>query len=106
MSILTGFPFPCRRDLVKIEATIVEKAKSPKVIVFKKKRRKGYKRTQGTIKYTLSNVEPVNRLLCGGIEGKRTSGAKHSPPLSTLSLQAGSLSFASLTADSRVQNPN
>lgn len=35
------------RDLSKIEATVVEKTKSPKVIVFKKKRRKGYKRTQG-----------------------------------------------------------
>ncbi|XP_068710636.1 large ribosomal subunit protein bL21m-like [Montipora foliosa] len=35
------------RDLAKIEATVVEKTKSPKVIVFKKKRRKGYKRTQG-----------------------------------------------------------
>lgn len=35
------------RDLARIEATVVEKNKSPKVIVFKKKRRKGYKRTQG-----------------------------------------------------------
>jgi len=35
------------RDLSKIEATVMEKTKSPKVIVFKKKRRKGYKRTQG-----------------------------------------------------------
>lgn len=35
------------RDLARIEATVVEKTKSPKVIVFKKKRRKGYKRTQG-----------------------------------------------------------
>ncbi|XP_015780787.1 PREDICTED: 39S ribosomal protein L21, mitochondrial-like [Acropora digitifera] len=35
------------RDLSKIEATVVEKTKSPKVIVFKKKRRKGYKRTHG-----------------------------------------------------------
>ncbi|XP_073238587.1 uncharacterized protein [Porites lutea] len=34
------------RDLARIEATVVEKTKSPKVIVFKKKRRKGYKRTQ------------------------------------------------------------
>ena len=35
------------RDLARIEATVVEKTKTPKVIVFKKKRRKGYKRTQG-----------------------------------------------------------
>ncbi|CAH3028346.1 unnamed protein product, partial [Porites evermanni] len=35
------------RDLARIEATVVEKTKSPKEIVFKKKRRKGYKRTQG-----------------------------------------------------------
>ena len=35
---------------MKIEATVVEKTKSPKVIVFKKKRRKGYKRTQGKLK--------------------------------------------------------
>ena len=41
------FFFYYSRDLARIEATVVEKTKSPKVIVFKKKRRKGYKRTQG-----------------------------------------------------------
>ncbi|EDO38433.1 predicted protein [Nematostella vectensis] len=35
------------RDLVTIFATVIEKTKTAKVIVFKKKRRKGYKRTRG-----------------------------------------------------------
>ncbi|KAL9984978.1 hypothetical protein ACROYT_G007326 [Oculina patagonica] len=34
------------RDLARIEATVVEKTKGPKKIVFKMKRRKGYRRTK------------------------------------------------------------
>jgi len=33
--------------LATVEATVIEKTKTAKVIVFKKKRRKGYKKTQG-----------------------------------------------------------
>lgn len=38
-----------RRDLARIEATVVEKTKAPKKIVFKMKRRKGYRRFKGTV---------------------------------------------------------
>ena len=33
---------------MKVEATVVEKTKGPKKIVFKMKRRKGYRRWKGT----------------------------------------------------------
>ena len=44
----------------KVMATIGETVKDKKVIVFKKKRRKGYKKTQGhRQKYTLLTVEDI-----------------------------------------------
>ena len=44
----------------KVTATIGETIKDKKVIVFKKKRRKGYKKTQGhRQKYTLLTVEDI-----------------------------------------------
>ncbi len=44
----------------KVTATIGETVKDKKVIVFKKKRRKGYKKTQGhRQKYTLLTVEDI-----------------------------------------------
>lgn len=43
----SSYVFFHRRDLVKIEATVLEKTKGPKKIVFKMKRRKGYRRWKG-----------------------------------------------------------
>ena len=44
----------------KVTATIGETVKDKKVIVFKKKRRKGYKKTQGhRQKYTMLTVEDI-----------------------------------------------
>jgi large subunit ribosomal protein L21 len=44
----------------KVTATIGETIKDKKVIVFKKKRRKGYKKTQGhRQKYTMLTVEDI-----------------------------------------------
>ncbi len=37
----------CSEDVVRVRATVVEHNKTAKVIVFKKKRRKNYKRTKG-----------------------------------------------------------
>jgi len=37
----------CREDLVRVTATITEHTKLAKVVVFKKKRRKNYKRKKG-----------------------------------------------------------
>ena len=36
-------------DLIRVKATVTEHTKTAKVIVFKKKRRKNYKRKQGTV---------------------------------------------------------
>jgi len=43
--------FTDRRDLVRVEATVLEKTKGPKKIVFKMKRRKGYRKWKGV--YTM-----------------------------------------------------
>ncbi len=37
----------CSEDVVRVRATVIEHNKTAKVIVFKKKRRKNYKRTKG-----------------------------------------------------------
>ena len=45
--INNNFFFADRRDLVRVEATVLEKTKGPKKIVFKMKRRKGYRKWKG-----------------------------------------------------------
>ena len=37
----------CSEELIRVKATITEHTKTAKVIVFKKKRRKNYKRKKG-----------------------------------------------------------
>ena len=37
----------CRKELVRVKATVVEHSRAAKGIVFKKKRRKNYKRKKG-----------------------------------------------------------
>jgi large subunit ribosomal protein L21 len=53
----------------KIEARILEAFKAPKVIIFKKKSKKGYKRTQG-------HRQMLHRLKIEKIEIDRSAGAK------------------------------
>ena len=47
--------------MVRVEATVIEKTKTAKVISFKKKRRKGYKRTKGKL---TDSVLKVRRIIC------------------------------------------
>lgn len=37
----------CRKEVVRVFATVVEHVRLAKVIIFKKKRRKGYKKKKG-----------------------------------------------------------
>ena len=51
--LITGFHwFLCSKEMVRVHATVTEHGKSAKVIVFKKKRRKNYKRKRGTHMHT------------------------------------------------------
>lgn len=44
-------PCACSKELVRVKATVVEHSRAAKVIVFKKKRRKNYKRKKGLASY-------------------------------------------------------
>jgi large subunit ribosomal protein L21 len=47
-------------DGAKVTATVVEHGRAPKVVVFKKKRRKHYKRTKGHRQgYTTLKIESI-----------------------------------------------
>ena len=42
--------------MVNVQATLIENTKTKKIIVFKKKRRKGYKKTQGKPEWKTQNL--------------------------------------------------
>lgn len=46
-TVLHQYNVLCSEDVVRVRATVVEHNKLAKVIVFKKKRRKNYKKTKG-----------------------------------------------------------
>ena len=50
---------------VYVEATVLEKTKGRNVIVFKKKRRKNYKKWRGVYACFLVHKEPFN--MCGSV---------------------------------------
>jgi len=64
----------------KVMAQVQEQTRTEKVIIFKKKRRKGYKRTQGH--KSEITVLLIKHFVCD-LDGHVTSPPPSSPPLST-----------------------
>ena len=52
----------CSKEKVRVLATVTEHSKTAKVIVFKKKRRKNYKRKRGTCMCTQMHIKPRRQL--------------------------------------------
>ncbi len=73
-NITIGSPF---LDQIQVRATIVEQARADKIIVFKKKRRQGYRRKAGHRQdITILRVEEILTQGVQGIEHKPKSEAK------------------------------
>lgn len=75
---LIGTPFV---DKAKVHAVIIENFKDDKIIVFKKKRRKQYRRTRGH-RQELSRVR-IEDITIGGAAPKKTATAKTATPKKT-----------------------
>ena len=56
--------YVCSQEAVRVSATVIEHGRSAKVIVFKKKRRKNYKRKRGRYTGTRDARERSCGMLC------------------------------------------
>lgn len=93
---LIGTPFV---DKAKVHAVIIENFKDDKIIVFKKKRRKQYRRTRGH-RQELSRVR-IEDITIGGAAPKKTQPAaavKKEEPIETKSAVKKSVTAAKATA--------
>lgn len=93
---LIGTPFV---DKAKVHAVIIENFKDDKIIVFKKKRRKQYRRTRGH-RQELSRVR-IEDITIGGAAPKKTQAAaavKKEEPIETKLAAKKSVTAAKATA--------
>ena len=67
-SVPHSVPLPCSvcsKETVRVHATVTEHSKTAKVIVFKKKRRKNYKRKRGMYMYIVHEYVCVHVYVYG-----------------------------------------
>lgn len=98
---LIGTPFV---DKAKVHAVIIENFKDDKIIVFKKKRRKQYRRTRGH-RQELSRVR-IEDITIGGAAPKKTqpdAAVKKEEPIETKPAAKKSVTAAKATAPKKVE---